>query len=231
MRLLAACILLVSTLATVACRPPHVVRETIAPELTLRRYVELVRAKRPDAIYQLLGGTLRARFSQAGFRAYFRDYYTLIRTQAEAIRARLESGTKLDTEARIRLASRLVRVAYEGDQWRLRDDPTQPGTEQLSSDPRVALRQVARWLRRGRLLGASLDLAPQLRARVQRGTLELLSLIDARLARGGFGKDARTVTIGSQNGPHLELVRTAGGFRLRRIRIPGESKSNDQAQS
>ena len=209
------------TILAISCGAPRVVRETIAPDVVLRRYVALVRARRPDEIYLLLGGRLRERFSRDSFRLYFRDYYTLIRAEAESIRRRLDMGQTPRTHARIRLASRSLRFVYEDGGWRLADDPTKAPAGSLSSDPRAALAQVARWLKSGRLFGPVKPLAPEVQGRVQRGTRALLTMIDARLARGTFSKGIKRLVIGRSAGPYLELVLTASGYRVRRIRIPG----------
>lgn len=94
----------------------------VHPEDAMRTYVDDVRNRRSDAVYEVIGDDLRGEMSQADFKVFFEENYDEILAQAELIEDAINDG-KMEIVAALPMGEHSeIALGYESDQWVLTDD-------------------------------------------------------------------------------------------------------------
>lgn len=183
------------------------------PDAALRDYVENVRDRRPDAIYDTLGEELRGGMSREDFRAFFDENYDEILSQAEAIERALDND-QLAIAAALPIGEHAeIALEYGEDRWQLVDDvPVLAG----AASPRgtlVALSQAVET----KDLGALLLLLSREKSDTLSAELDILRAGLANVGDDDIIVHGDTATVYLDWGLRLELVFEDGAWRMHRL--------------
>lgn len=183
------------------------------PESALRDYVEHVRARQADPIYEGLGEALRGEMSREQFRVFFDENYDEILTQAEAIEKALDKD-QLQIAAALPVDEHAeIALEYGEQSWYLVDDvPAIAG----SASPRGTLSALSQAVEQ-----KDLEALLMLLSREKSDTLSAeLNILRAGLADvddDDIVINGERATVYLDWGLKLELVFEDGAWRMHRL--------------